>query len=66
MLRAEKTLSLPKPCLQALFIAVCSITLQLEQCTYICVQFPNHIATAKGLLMNLKLCIISLSQELLE
>lgn len=55
---------LPKPFLWALLIAVCSIKLQLEQCTYICVRFRNYIAMGKGLLMNLKL--ISLSQELLE
>ena len=57
---------LSKPFLQALFIAVCSIKLQLEQCTYICVQFPNYIAMGKGLLTNSKLCMILLSQELLK
>lgn len=47
-------------------IAACSMKLQAEQWTWICVQFTNYIATGKGLHMNLKLCVIALGSFLNE
>lgn len=55
---------LPNPICEQ-FTAVCSIKLHLGQHACIGVQFPNHTATCKELLPDSKLCLWSLSQELL-